>query len=200
MRSPLALGVTRDPDTLTRASLARAPGWPDHARGCKRGGMIEPDLAPDLRARRRAAFHEAGHAVVAWALGLEVGWVRLLPETENSAGKIDRQTADHLPPEDQIAVLMGSWCSTRMCDVPQIYPAEFDMDEVQTYIVMRRTYPDDDEAQEDLRGRGIARAEELVARHAESVVLIAEELERRGELLAGEVARLLTDPDSPAAA
>jgi ATP-dependent Zn protease len=161
--------------------------------------MTEPDLPPDPRARRRAAFHEAGHAIVAWALGLEVGWVRLLPETENSAGKIDRQTADHLPPEDQIAVLMGSWWSTRMCDVPQLYPAEFEMDEVQTFIVVRRTHPDDDDAQEDLRDRGIARAQELVMRHAESVVLIAEELERRGELLAGEVARLLTDPGTPAA-
>ncbi len=126
--------------------------------------------------------------------------MRLLPETGNSAGAIDRQTADHLPPEDQIAVLMASWWSTDMCDVPQLYPAEFEMDEVQTYIVMRRTYPDDDEAQEDLRERGRARARELVMRHARSVILIAEELERRGELLAGEVARLLTGPDSPAAA
>lgn len=138
--------------------------------------MTDIDLPPDPRDRRRAAFHEAGHAVVAWALGLEVRWVRLLPETEDSAGKIDRQTADHLPPEDQIAVLMGSWWSTEMCDVPQVYPAEFEMDEVQTYIVMRRTFPDDDEAQEDLRERGIARAKELVVRHAKSVALVAEEL------------------------
>jgi hypothetical protein len=38
-------------------------------------------------ARRRAAFHEAGHAVVAWALGIGVGWVRLLPETDAAAGR-----------------------------------------------------------------------------------------------------------------
>ncbi len=152
-------------------------------------------LPSDPRERRRAAFHEAGHVVVAWALGLEVKWARLLPETEDAAGEVNRQAGDHLPPEDQIAVLMGGFWGAEMSGVPQINPAEFQRDEVQTLNVMLRTYPEGDVAQEELRARGIAKAQELAMLHEESIILIAEELERRGEILASEIASLLSPPD-----
>jgi hypothetical protein len=152
---------------------------------------------PHPQARRRVAFHEAGHAVIAWALGLEVGWVRLLPDTDNSAGKIDRQTANHLPSEDQIAVLVGGWCGAEISGVPQLYPAEFDTDLAQIFGVMFRSYPDDDAAQDALRERGIARVQELADQYEDSIRLIADELERRGELLAGEVAHLLSPREPP---
>jgi hypothetical protein len=154
--------------------------------------MDDARSSPDAR---RAAFHEAGHVVVACALGLEVRWARLLPETEDAAGEVNRQTADHLPPEDQIAVLMAGYWGAKMSGVPQVNPAEFDTDEIQTLNVMLRNYPEDDLAQEELRSRGIARAQELTMRHAQSIILIAEELERRGEILADDVARLLSSSE-----
>jgi hypothetical protein len=48
------------------------------------------------------ADHEAGHAVVALALGLRVARVEVVPE--DHSGATDVEPADHLPIEDRIAL------------------------------------------------------------------------------------------------
>src|SRR4051794_24235042 len=58
-------------------------------------------LINESDARRRAAFHEAGHAVFAWALDLEVGAVQLFPETDDNAGSAGYWVPSNLPPEDR---------------------------------------------------------------------------------------------------
>ena len=54
---------------------------------------------------RRAAFHEAGHAVVARSFGLPVG--DHLEIADDGSGKTKIGSADHLPRLDQIAVRLA---------------------------------------------------------------------------------------------
>lgn len=55
--------------------------------------------------RRAAAAHEAGHAVVAWALGLNVCRLRIHQDDGKAAAMIS--DADHLSIKDQIAILLA---------------------------------------------------------------------------------------------
>ncbi len=55
-------------------------------------------------ALRGAAFHEAGHVVVARALGLTVGTIEI---GEDGSGKAEISSAEHLPLVDQIALCVA---------------------------------------------------------------------------------------------
>jgi hypothetical protein len=55
-------------------------------------------------ALRGAAFHEAGHVVVARAFGLTVGKIEI---GEDGSGKAAISSAEHLPPIDQIALCVA---------------------------------------------------------------------------------------------
>jgi hypothetical protein len=72
-------------------------------------------------------------------------------------------------------------------------PWEFDRDQVNALNVELSNFRGD-EAQNDARREGCKLAKALVPKHAVQVAIVAEELERRSELLAGDVARLLAAP------
>ena len=54
--------------------------------------------------RRGTAYHEAGHIVVAWALGLKVGASAIGINGDNSAGKTDIEHHKPLSLIDKIAI------------------------------------------------------------------------------------------------
>jgi hypothetical protein len=54
------------------------------------------------------AIHEAGHAIVMWALGLTVGTIEIGINNDESKGKADLLTSDqHLPLIHRIAVCVA---------------------------------------------------------------------------------------------
>ena len=57
----------------------------------------------DLRA---TAYHESGHAVVAWSLNLRVHNVSIRADNVR-AGETNTDPANHLPIEDQLAILVA---------------------------------------------------------------------------------------------
>jgi hypothetical protein len=57
--------------------------------------------------RLGAAFHEAGHAVVAWALGLSVREIEIGVNGDDAAGRAEIEDSVHLPIVDQIAVCLA---------------------------------------------------------------------------------------------
>jgi hypothetical protein len=57
--------------------------------------------------RRGAAIHEAGHAIVAFALGLAVEEIAIGISGDDSAGQSTIQESGHLPLTDQIALCLA---------------------------------------------------------------------------------------------
>ena len=70
------------------------------------------------KVRRGVAVHEAGHAVVAWALGLPVGQIEIDPNDE-LAGHSQIGDCTHLPIVDQIAVSIAGLEAQEMFERPR---------------------------------------------------------------------------------
>ena len=65
-----------------------------------------------------AAYHEAGHAVVAWALGLPVGDIAIAVGGDDAAGRSNIGVADRLSIRDQIAVCVAGLVAQEIFNVP----------------------------------------------------------------------------------
>jgi ATP-dependent Zn protease len=72
--------------------------------------MASPD-------RIGAAYHEAGHAVVAWALGLPVIEIAIAVGGD-AAGRSGIGVADHLSKRQKIAVLMAGRVAQQIFEAP----------------------------------------------------------------------------------
>lgn len=59
------------------------------------------------RDRRGAAYHEAGHAVVACALGLAVTRMEIGTDGKDGSGEVDVQDDEHLPLLDRLALCVA---------------------------------------------------------------------------------------------
>ncbi len=68
---------------------------------------------------RGVAFHEAGHAVVALALGLPVARVEVFED--DHSGATDIVPSDHLPLVDQIAICVAGMNASEMFDAPILH-------------------------------------------------------------------------------
>ena len=61
------------------------------------------------------AYHEAGHAVVAWSLGLPVGTINI--RAEDAGGGTEIGPADHLSLVEQIAVCSAGHAAEQIFDI-----------------------------------------------------------------------------------
>jgi ATP-dependent Zn protease len=124
---------------------------------------------------RAMAFHEAGHAVVAWSLNLRVESIHI---REIGAGNSATKThpPDHLPLIDQLATLAAGLEAERAFDCP-LHEHAGDRDRLMAISLIRERHEDlaSDEIQSHL-ATGRARARELLLEHRERVVRIAERL------------------------
>src|ERR1019366_1129897 len=77
--------------------------------GCDAGGKM----------RRGTAIHEAGHAIVIWALGLTVGTIEIGIDGDDTRGKADLSAAHkHLPTIDRIAICYADTEAQHVFDCP----------------------------------------------------------------------------------
>ena len=65
---------------------------------------------------RGAAFHEAGHAIVAREFGLPVGEIAIGIDGDRAKGRTDIGSAHHLPPIDQIALCIAGVLAQSLFD------------------------------------------------------------------------------------
>ncbi len=119
---------------------------------------------------RGVAYHEAGHAVVARALGLRVARVEIF--AEDNSGGTDIADAGDLPLVDQIAVCLAGANANHMFNAPSHDLADFGDHVRVSNLVEGLT-----EAKGDaLRDKGHQRAWDLLGAHASSVENIAAQL------------------------
>jgi ATP-dependent Zn protease len=125
-----------------------------------------------------AAVHEAGHVVVAWALGLKTRKMAVGIGGDDAAGEAQIEDGPHLPLVDQIAICSAGADAQRMLGAPTNGIAAFsDMVRIKNLI--------DDRAEDEgeaLRFAGYQRSKELLELHRSMVERLAEALAERAEL------------------
>ena len=135
---------------------------------------------------RGVAYHEAGHAVVALALGLAVARVEIFHE--DYSGAADVETSDHLPLVDQIAICVAGMAAEEMFGAHALH----EMAHMGDHGKVIELIQDIDEADGDvMRGNGHQRAWDLLKAHASRVEDIAAQLlaARRIDLTGYELRR-----------
>lgn len=141
------------------------------------------------RDQRGAAFHEAGHIVVAWSLGLAVGEAEIAIGGDDAKGTAEIQDAGHADLVDQLAVCAAGLEAQKLFDAPTHEGAGWG-----DYGKMVELMRDLDE-QEQLRmmHQGHGRASDLLSAHCAKVERLALALFDIKRLDADEIARLLAD-------
>ena len=146
------------------------------------------------------AFHEAGHAVVAWALGLPVGdiYVRKMGEGDGGA---QIGCADALSFIDRLAVCFAGTQAASVFNAPQ----PEGMGDKDISMVMNLLSGTCETHGAMLRDQGRARASHLLMEHRDHVTRLAERLIHVHHVDAAEFMHLMlgranaTPPRAPAA-
>src|SRR5262245_11759854 len=121
-----------------------------------------------------AAVHEAGHAVVAWALGLVVGELAIGIKGDDTAGTSEIGDSGHLPLVDQIAICLAGLEAQEMFECPPHNLAGMsDLGKIVELIENGRISGDESRR---LREAGATRARNLLSVNREQVVRLAEAL------------------------
>ena len=71
-----------------------------------------------IEERRGAAYHEAGHIVVAWSLGVEVGGAAIGVNGDDAKGTSEIGSAEELPLVDKIALCAAGLESQSVFNAP----------------------------------------------------------------------------------
>ncbi|MCP3471652.1 hypothetical protein NLM33_15095 [Bradyrhizobium sp. CCGUVB1N3] len=124
------------------------------------------------------AVHEAGHAVVAWALGVRVRKIVVGVKGDETAGRAETDPANHLPLSDQIAICAAGSDAQFMLAAPtNDNAAMMDMTEIRELI------EDCKEAEGDaLRYEGFKRSRALLELHRTLVERLALALVEHGKV------------------
>jgi len=136
---------------------------------------------------RDVAYHEAGHAVVAWSLGLPVGAVSV---GDDARGSTEIGLAGHLPVMEQVAICCAGIAAVDLFEHPTHELAAFN-DHVQIKELIEEHGLVEEERgpalREEARDFALARLEA----HRSKVVALAELLVEHGRIEAAEVMLLL---------
>jgi hypothetical protein len=145
----------------------------------------------DERYPRGTAYHEAGHAVVAWSLGLEVGPINVLEEDASGGAQIG--SADHLGLVEQIAVCAAGYTAENTFDHRTHYwAAAKDYDRIRN--LLQANAIEEGPAAVAMRQQGYDCAHARLLAHEARVIRIAERLVQDGSIDAAEFLRLMDLP------
>ena len=150
--------------------------------------MLHQQSKPE-KDQRGAAFHEAGHIVVAWSLGLAVGGAEIAIGGDDAKGTAEIENAGHADLVDQLAICAAGLEAQKLFDAPTHEGAGWG-----DYGKMVELLGDLEE-QEQLRmvRRGHGRASALLSAHSAKVERLALALFDKKRLGADESAAHLAD-------
>jgi hypothetical protein len=135
-----------------------------------------------------AAVHEAGHVVVAWALGLKTRRMAVGVDGDDAAGAAEIEEGTYFPLVDQIAICSAGADAQRMLDAPTHDVAAFS-DMVTIGNLVEDRAEDEGEA---LRYAGYRRSKEFLELHCAKVECLAQALAERTELDQAAIEQILT--------
>jgi ATP-dependent Zn protease len=141
--------------------------------------------------RYSTAAHEAGHVVVAWALGLKTSKMAAGINGDDTAGAAEIDDSSRLLLVDQIAICSAGADAQRMLDVP-IHEVALFSDEVEMHNLVADLAEDEGEA---LRYAGYRRSKELLELHRAKVERLAQALAERAELDQPAIEQILISND-----
>ena len=119
-----------------------------------------------------AAYHEAGHVVLALHYGVKIGNIEL---AEDGEGSDDLQSAERLPLIDRVSICMGGAAAQTHFQAPATQQAV-----TADYTTILNFTPElTNEEREALIEKGFVRARSIVARKADEVARLAKMLMAR---------------------
>ena len=137
---------------------------------------------------RGTSYHEAGHAVVAWSLGLPVRAVRV---SDDASGGALIGDADQLPLIEQIAICSGGIAAESLFGNPTHELAGFN-DRLMIFHLLEGTGISEEDGQgEARREEGYNFACARLERHRNKVIALAERLIESGHVDRTEFLRLM---------
>jgi hypothetical protein len=141
------------------------------------------------RYSRGTAYHEAGHAIVAWSFGLQVGPIHV--QADDASGDALIGPTDHLTLVEQIAVCAAGYTAENVFDHrhPNRLAAACDHTRIRKLLEDSRI-TEGPEAQ-TLRLKGGNCAGDILLAHKDRVVRLAEKLVQDGSVDAAEFLRLM---------
>jgi ATP-dependent Zn protease len=145
-------------------------------------------MALSERYPRGTAYHEAGHAVVAWSLGLALGAVSV--SDDDASGSTQIGPSDHLPLVEQIAVCSAGIAAVEICGHPINELAGFKDHERIMHVIEVHGVSEEEQGQA-LRKEGYSFARARLEAHWSKVATLAELLVEHGRIEASEVMFLM---------
>jgi hypothetical protein len=147
----------------------------------------------DERYPRGTAFHEAGHAIVAWSFGLRVERISVL--RDDASGSTQTEPADHLRLVEQIAVWAAGYTAENTFGYRTHDLAAFS-DHNRIHILLQDNGIEEGPKAEALRLQGAECARSRLQAHNLKVIRLAERLMRVGFVDAAEFLQLMEENES----
>ena len=138
---------------------------------------------------RGTAFHEAGHAVVGWSFGLQVGTIHVLPDDASGGARIG--PADHLTLVEQIAVCAAGYTAENVFGHPHTNRLAAACDHTRIRKLLEDSAIAEGPEAQTLRLKGADCAGEILLAHEARVIRLAEKLVQDGSVDDAEFLRLM---------
>jgi hypothetical protein len=171
------------------ASAVTAATLRGYARGMP-DSIKSPRPRDDKRYPRGTAYHEAGHAVVAWSFGLQIGTISI--QADDASGSTQIAPADHLGLVEQIAVCAAGYTAEKMFDYHTHYYATVgDYDRIRKLLEDHGISKGEEAAA--LRSKGADCARDRLLANQAAVSRLAERLVQSGSVGEAEFLRLMEE-------
>ncbi|MGC2084908.1 MAG: hypothetical protein WA702_16305 [Bradyrhizobium sp.] len=145
--------------------------------------MPDEDFSQSARDQRGAAFHEAGHAIVASALGLAIGHIEIAIGGDDAKGAAESEDSSALGLVDRLAVCAAGLEAQRLFAAPTHSGAGWADHGMMIRLVEGLTHEDG----RKMRYDGYQRAHDLLIQNADKVERLAKLLLTEKRLTPDEV-------------
>jgi hypothetical protein len=152
-------------------------------------------MIADPTARRRAAFHEAGHGIVLWSFNIKVMGLYV---HDNGDGHVVADSPNHLPAHEQIAIAMAGWAGADFSGCPhpsleceKLRSDRLNAEDIAANILGTKDNDAGETAIRDLLVEGRDKARKIIEMQQARFEATAERLFVHGGLHAEEIAILL---------